>query len=382
METLPGFCQCLLAVPIKAKTKPNRLPTVHDVAKAAGVAVGSVSRALNDHPDVSPDIRDRIIAAARSLNYSRLRRKRAQPIASGPGFATGVRLGLICFGMEDALVQLPVVSAALHGIEAAVSAEGGSLMLANIPRGDRVPAFLMEHQVAGVIVKGPNVGLLPSEKENELLHYIYQLPHVWLLGQLPNARGDHCNFDQEIAGRLAAEHLRDKGHVHVAFLNPKPGHAQFEKVKLAFCVATQGFGHRADVIEPPRTQNLTWPLPAVSSQEKVEVLVRQWADRPAGQRPTAIAVGADTTAVQIYAVLAKLGIKVGKDVGIVSCNDERSLIMGLHPSLTTIDVRADAVGRNAVARLLWRVSHPGDAPPARILIEPTLTERNSVQTVR
>src|SRR5687768_6343185 len=116
--------------------------TVRDVAKAAGVAVGSVSRALNQHPDVSEDIRERIFAAAKSLNYARLRRRRrpvAAPLRNGSTHA-GPRLGLICFGMEDALVHLPVMGAAMHGIESAVAAEGGTLMFACIPKGDRVPA--------------------------------------------------------------------------------------------------------------------------------------------------------------------------------------------------------------------------------------------------
>jgi DNA-binding LacI/PurR family transcriptional regulator len=284
--------------------------------------------------------------------------------------------------MEETLVQLPVVSAAMHGIEVAVAEEGGSLMFANIPRGERLPAFLAERQVDGVIVKGPNVGLLPSAHDNELLRRIYELPHVWLLGQLPNAKGDHCNFDQELVGQLAAEHLRSKGHVHVAFLNPKPGHAQFERVKRAFCAATQTFGHRADILEPTAPVNLTWPLPAVSADDKVNKLVLQWAAAKPAQRATAIAVGADTTAVQMYAAFARLRIRVGRDVGVISCNDERSLIMGLHPALTTIDVRADAIGRSAVARLLWRVTHRGDEASARTLIEPRLIERDSVPRLR
>lgn len=366
-----------MASPVSAKASPKlrNLPTVRDVAQAAAVAVGTVSRAMNGHAAVNSAIRERVLAAARRLNYTRLRRKPAAG-AQNPTRA-GVRLGLICFGMEDTLVHLPVVSAAMHGIEDAVAAEGGSLMFANIPRGDRVPGFLAENQVAGVILKGPNVGLLPPESENRLLQFIYRLPHVWLLGQLNNAQGDHCNFDQSIAGRLAAEHLRQKGHAHVAFLNPKPGHAQFENVKRAFCLAAEGLGLRATVYEPPTPADLSWPLPAISSQETVDTLVRQWAAQRPAQRPSAIAVGADITAVQMYATFAKLGIQVGRDVGVISCNDERSLIMQLNPALTTINVRADAVGRNAVARLLWRINHR-DAAPARILVEPVLTERESV----
>jgi DNA-binding LacI/PurR family transcriptional regulator len=353
---------------------------VRDVANAAGVAVGSVSRALNEHPGVSPVIRERILSAARLLGYTRLRRRPARATAPGPMRPGGVTLGLICFGMEDALVQLPVMSSAMHGIESAVAAERGMLMFSNIPRGDTVPAFLAENRVAGVVVKGPNLGELPSPAENALLRHIYQLPHVWLMGKPSNAEGDHCNFDNEIAGRLVAEHLRAKGHTHVAFLNPKPGHTQFEPLKRAFCAAATE--SRVDVFEPERPLALGWPLPAVSSQEIVDMLVARWSALPARKRATAFAVGADTTAVQLYASFARLGIRVGRDVGLVSCNNEQSLVMGLTPALTTIDVRADAIGRTAVARLLWRASHPREEASVRILIEPVLVERESVPQLR
>ncbi len=355
-------------------------PTVRDIARLAGVAVGSVSRALNGHPDLNADLRERILSATRELDYKPLRRRRSGPNGRNARSGEGGKIGLICFGMEDTLVQLPVVSSAVHAIEEAASLSGGTLMFANIPRGDRLPAFLSEKLVSGVILKGPNMGLLPPESESELLRAIYRLPHVWLLGQLPNAHGDHCNFDHEIAGRLAVDHLREKGHQHVAFLNPKPGHAQFEPLKSAFMYSAGLAGMKVDVFEPAADQAIKWPLPAISTQAKVDALAREWARARPRQRATAIAVGADSAAVQLYSALGKIGVRPGRDVGIVSCNDEQSLIMSLDPGLTTINVGAEMVGRNAVARLAWRLAHGNADRPARILVEPKLTVRDSVPT--
>jgi len=355
---------------------------VRDIARLADVAVGSVSRALNGHPDLNVDLRERILNAARELGYTPLRKRRTNAQPRRGGLGDGGRIGLICFGMEDTLVQLPVVSAAVHGIEEAVSLSGGTLMFANIPRGDRLPPFLAEKQVSGVILKGPNMGLLPPESESELLRAIYRLPHVWLLGQLPNARGDHCNFDHEIAGRLAANHLREKGHTHVAFLNPKPGHAQFEPLKAAFMYSALQRGMKVDVLEPASDKVPSWPLPAIASEAVVEALVAEWAKVRARQRATVIAVGADSTAVQLYAALNKIGVRPGRDVGIISCNDERSLIMSLNPSLTTINVGAETVGRNAVARLAWRLAHGNEDTAVRILVEPKLVVRDSIPELK
>lgn len=355
--------------------------TIHDVAKAAGVSAGSASRALNNQANVGTALRERVLMAAQRLNYKRLRKRTSKSQSKQLLSTESLNIGFICFGMEDELVNLPVVSTALHGIETAVGLKGGTLMIANIPKGDRVPAFLSEGKISGLIVKGPNQGELPSPSENKLLEQIYRYPLIWLMGRLDNAIGDHCNFDQEMAGRLAAVHLHAKGHRHIAFINPKPGHTQFEFVKRAVVDWGQRLGCTVDEFAPKFAPKFVWPLPAMTSPTIVSELVQRWAEEPRSKRATAFVVGADTTAVQVYRALACRGIKVGRDVGLVSCNDERSLVMGLDPPLTTINVRAEVIGQNAVGRLHWRLSHPEDKTPCRLLIEPVLVERESVPTL-
>ena len=351
--------------------------TITDVAKAADVALGTVSRVLNNHADVNAEIRTRVLEAARRLNYTRIRqRKISRDHANGQTVVGNI--GLIFFGMEDTLAQLPVVGAALQGIESALSGRGRNLMLASIPKGDRVPPFLLEKRIEGLILKGPNQGLLPSESECELLTHIYRYPHVWLIGRLANARGDHCNFDTEAAGRLALEHFWAKGHRRIAFFNPKPGQSQFEKLKNGFLNAAARIGCEASLLESEPSDKLVWPLPATTLQPKVNALVDRWSALPLKNRPTALFVPSDRTAVQLYSALERRGLRAGTDVSVISCNNEQSLLSDLHPALTTIDVHAEAIGRHAVDQLLWRIAHSGDALPVQVLVEPQLVERDSV----
>lgn len=352
--------------------------TITDVAKAADVALGTVSRVLNNHADVNAEIRARVLAAARALNYTRLRQRRDPRERLNGGDSAVGNIAVIFFGMEDTLAQLPVVGAALQGIESALSGHGRNLMLASIPKGDRVPPFLLEKRIEGLILKGPNQGLLPTEEECELVAHIYRWPHVWLMGRLANAKGDHCNFDTEIAGRLVVEHLRAKGHRRIAFMNPKPGQSQFEKVKWAFFAAATRLGGEAMLLEAEPSEKLLWPLPATTLQHKVNALVDRWAKVPADTRPTALFVPSDRTVVQLYSALERRGLRVGKDVSVVSCNNEQSLLMDLHPAPTTIDVHAEIIGRRAVDQLRWRIAHPEDVLPTQVLVEPTLVERDSV----
>ncbi len=358
-------------------SKKNKV-TITDVAKSAGVAVGTVSRVFNNHSDVNPDIASKVRDTAHQLGYRRIRQRRSSREIPARRNGTAGDIGIVFFGMQDTLVQLPVVSTSLQGIESSLSAHGRSLLIANIPNGDRTPPFISEGRVEGLILKGPNQGELPSENDSELLRYIYRIPHVWVMGRLHNAKGDHCNFDTDTAGRLVAEHLRAKGHKRVAFMNPKPGQVQFEKVKSAFLYHAHRLGLDGTLLEVAPPGKLTWPLPATTIQDNVDALTQLWAQTPVKSRPTAIFIPSDRTALQLYTSLERLKMRVGADVSVVSCNNEKSLVMNLSPTLTTIDVHADFIGRRAVDQLLWRIQHPGENLSMQILVEPTLIERSSV----
>jgi DNA-binding LacI/PurR family transcriptional regulator len=355
----------------------NKPATITDVAKAAAVSLGTVSRVLNNAADVNADIRARVLTAARELNYARLRQRRSAPPAPD-GIAPVGNVAMIFFGMEDTLAHLPVVGAALQGIEHALAGHRRNIMFANVPSGDRVPPFLAENRVEGLILKGPNQGLLPSESECDLLAQIYRLPHVWLMGRLPNARGDHCNFDTLAASALVVAHFKAKGHHRIAFMNPKPGQTQFERLKTGFFASAAQHGCEAVLLESDRQDQLAWPLPATTVQDKVNELLERWMKIPARSRPTGVFVPSDRTAVQLYSALERRGLRAGVDLSVISCNNEQSLLMDLNPGVTTIDVHAEFIGRRAVDQLLWRMKHRDVSLAVQVLIEPTLVERASV----
>ncbi len=353
--------------------------TITEVARAAGVSVGTVSRVFNNRSDVNAGIREKVWATANRLGYQRIRQRRNSGPAAGEGLPTGTGdIGIVFFGMEDTLVQLPIISYAVQGIESRLSTLGRSLLLANIPAANRIPHFIGEGRVKGLILKGPNQGELPSASQVELIRACYSLPHIWLMGRLPGAKGDHANFDTDIAARLAAEHLHAKGHRRVGFLNPKPGQNQFERLKSSFLFSAQRLGMEASLLESAPRANATWPLPATTSQDAVAELCTRWAQARPSERPTALFIPSDRTAVQVYSTVKQLGIRIGTELSLISCNNERALIGILHPDLTTIDVHADIIGQRAVDQLLWRIEHPADPHPVQVLVEPSLVERHSV----
>jgi DNA-binding LacI/PurR family transcriptional regulator len=162
-------------------------------------------------------------------------------------------------------------------------------------------------------------------------------------------------------------------------MNPKPGQTQFEKVKRSLLSYAPDFDIEATLLEHERPDVPHWPLPAITQPENVDELAQAWVQTPKNKRPTAIFVPSDRTAVQLYSALERRNLRIGRDVSLISCNNESSLITPLHPGLTSVDVHPEAVGRRAVDQLLWRIEHRNEPGDIQLLLEPTLCVRESVK---
>lgn len=356
-------------------------PTVIDVAAVAKVAVGTVSRVLNSPGSVGADIRQRVLAAIASTNYKPLRRHRKAAADSAPARRQRGNFGVLLIGMDDTLTHLPVITEVLHGVELAMAAEGMNLMLANVPSADRIPAFLAKGQVDGLIIKSPLLGDLRTCASPTLVEAINRIPHVWLLGKPGSGEGDICGTDADSGARIATEYLQARGHRRVGYLHPRAGQTRAEGLKRSLSLHAQRLGLHVTAFENPAPENVRWPLPAITSPHDIAPLLGRWEAMPASERPTALVVTADSIAVQLYHALHAKGLRVGHDVSLLSFNHEKPLVMGLNPALTTIDIRAEAIGRRAVEQLLWRIRNKTESTPTKILVEPRLVEGASVATL-
>lgn len=352
-------------------------PTIVDVARVADVAIGTVSRVINTPDAVRADIRQRVLDAIAKTNYRRRRQRRQRPTDAIRRRRRG-NFGIILIGMDESLAHLPVITEALHGVELATAAEGVSLMLANVPHADRVPAFLTKNQVDGVILKSPLLGDFKACVSPSLVTAISRIPHVWLIGRPDNAAGDVCAMDTDAGARLAVEYLHGMGHRRIGYMHPRPGQARSESLKLSFAVYAQRLGLNLQPFERALSEPVRWPLPAITEPTDLMPLLDRWQAMPLDARPTAMLVPADSIAVQLYAALRQRNIKVARDLSVLSFNHEKPLVLGLNPPLSTIDIRAETIGRRAVERLIWRIEHPEDMVPTKTVVEPVLVEGKSV----
>jgi LacI family transcriptional regulator len=347
--------------------------TLREIAAAANTSVSTASRALNGHPAISAETVGKVREAAARLRYqARQSLRRPDPAQT----LVKKNIAMMSLEMDRSLVALPVVSAAFHGAEAALSRAGAHVQLAHIPDLDSIPAGLDLQQLDGLILAGAMQGDLLARSSSRLVSLLRDLPTLWLLGRPTGAWGDAVMAHDYAAGAMAAEYLADRGHRQLAVVNPKPDHLLFMRREDGFLAAARRRGLDVDWFCHTPPGGWTRPLAAPTHVDAVQELVDQLLAAP--RRPTAIFAVADSVAALVYRALAVREVRVGREISVISANNERPLIDALHPHLTTIDIHPDEIGRLAVEQLALRLTDPCPRPETELQVRPTLVEGESV----
>ena len=240
---------------------------------------------------------------------------------------------------------------------------------------DEIPKSVATQRIHGLLAKGALYGQLIRSADTKLIKRLKEIPTVWFLGRPQGADwGDVVESNDAEGGRLAAEHLLQHGHQRIAILDPKPDQVTLGQRCASFTwhATQQGakvenvFGEKAD---------WTLPLRPVSDLRLVDDLVGKLLKLRS--KPTALFCPADSITAMVYRACARRGIQVGKDISVVSCNNELPLLAGLYPEVTTIDVCAEQIGRQAVEQLIWRLDHR-ESQPVSVSVQPQLVEGMSV----
>ncbi|OUT58842.1 MAG: hypothetical protein CBB71_12280 [Rhodopirellula sp. TMED11] len=347
--------------------------TVKDVAKAADVSIGTVSRVLSGEPNVTAETARRVMNAVDQLGYSRLRKRKHDP----DGMQLGRKnIAMLLLGMDRSLATLPSVACGIHGAESALSKAGANVLLSDVPSVDSVPTSIVRQNLHGVLAKAALQGKLFESADAGLLERLRAVPTVWFLGRPQGADwGDVVESNDHEVGKLAAEYLLHRGHRRLAIIDPKPDHVTLSQRCVSFSWHAGEGGAKVEKVLGDR-KDWTLPLHPVDDVEMVDKLVGRLLKRRS--KPTAIFCPADGITAMVYRSFARRGLQMGRNMSLISCNNELPLLSGLYPEVTTIDIRAEQIGRQAVDQLIWRLGH-AEAPTVSVSVQPGLVEGMSVK---
>jgi LacI family transcriptional regulator len=184
--------------------------TIEDIACAAGVAPSTVSRALQNHPRISPQRRSAIQALAAEMGY--------RPSQVARSLVTGQTrtLGVVVTDVTD-----PYVAEVMKGAEAASRSAGYSLLFAMSNRDPEqeiaAARMLLDRQVDGMIV----ISSRAAGRYAALIEGQPRLPLV-LVNNVPPPGAYSVRMDNEAAARDALTYLQGLGHRRIAFVEGPP----------------------------------------------------------------------------------------------------------------------------------------------------------------
>ncbi len=317
--------------------------TIYDLAREAGVGIGTVSRCLNNHPSVSAETRAKVLAVVRRLSYQP--HAYAQRLASRK---TNTIAAIIPYFTNYFFVQI------LQGVQDRAGEYGFDLILYGVNDPSQVEYYLRRSLHRGHV--------------DGVLYFSMQLPEHYVSKfqqmQLPLVLVDsyHPQFDSiRVKNRegamVATRHLLQLGHRTIAMINAsletQPARERLEGYRAALDEFGVPFVKERIAIEGTDRQDGFDREAGRASMKKLLAL------RGSGDPITAVFIASDVQAIGALEAARDGGVRVPEDVAIVSF-DDIELAQGAR--LTTMRQPMYEMGRLALERLFSRIKDRSAQP--------------------
>lgn len=325
--------------------------TINDVARAAGVSLGTVSNALN-HPDkVRPDTRELIDEAIARLGY--VPNQAARHLAGSESRVIGLALPRLDHAFSLQIANGAQAESRAHGYDLLIASAGNDDILEN-----HYMRYFMGAHMAGVLVQPMATASWKPTLEKTTVPVVYLDVHSASLD-------NYVAADNEAQGRLIAEHAITCGARRIAVI----GEAKFAQLVLrvrGICDVARDASVGVELIGLG-----DWN----TAQDGFEV-GRLLASRAEGERPDIVIGLTDVLAAGALDGICSVGLRVPDDMLVAGC-DGNPLAWGGLVALTTIASPGYEIGRQGVQLLLAQIA--GDAPgdARREVASPGLIERES-----
>lgn len=329
----------------------NKRPTIRDVAREAGVSYGTVSRVLNNQPDVAADTRAQVQRIVEKMGYQR--NLGAQMLSTHQSNIIEIIVMDVHFGIILPRLGQYTNAAGYSTIYSECTQENFATTL------DKAAARLVD----GIILYAPRLEM-PDEELLEISHGIPIVRRDYVI----DSKLTWVGYSQSHATRLAVQHLIDYGHQQIAeitgsldFINPRLRHDTWQSM-----LVSNGF-------EPGPSFKGDYSTFAKAMKAGYDG-VCTFLER--GTAFTAIMTVNDFVAMGAISALHEHGLKVPEDVSIVSFDDD-AVASYLIPPLTTVKFDFSIQNKLASQFLFEQINDPEYTHHQHVLI-PELIVRQSV----
>lgn len=320
---------------------------VTDVAKLAGCAPATVSRALNNPDKVSREKRERVESAMRQLGY--VRNHAARALRSQRSHMIGVLIPTLDYALYARMVGAATARFSEAGFSTLIATFGYDL--------DTEAAearLLLERGADALVLVGQN-----HRPTLDAMLDQFGVPYVCTYTLRPDGVHPTVGFDNAEAAARLARHLIQLGHRRISVISgiTKDNDRTSERlngIKAEFTLRSIACG-AGTIVERPYS---------ISDGREACALLLSRGDL----RPTAIICGNDVLAFGAIVECRSRGLRVPEDVSIVGF-DNLDFSLHSNPPLTTIDVPTDEMGKAAANFIIAKLNSSQVARHSRIEVD-------------
>lgn len=327
--------------------------SIYDIAKSLNVSASTVSRALQDHPRISLEVRKKVQRKALELNYKPNR------------MAVNLKLGKSnTIGVVVPNINRNFFSSVIDGIEEEAYKAGYDVLICQSQE-----SYEKEKKVINSLAQGKVDGVIASiaSGTHEYAHYNklenYGIPLVLFdraSDQVDSA--GTVTVDDYRGGYMVVEHLIRQGRKRIFHF------AGFQHVAV-------WYNRYRGYLDAMKANNITvgedWVSYGDITQENGQLLAQRIAEME--NKPDAVFCTSDFVALGLMLELKKFGIRIPEDIAICGFANEPIDAL-VAPSLSSVDQFSKRIGQQAARMLLDQLN--GETP-ANIVIEPELVIRDS-----
>jgi DNA-binding LacI/PurR family transcriptional regulator len=270
--------------------------TIRDVAKHAGVGVGTVSRVLNNSESVRESTRLKVLSAIEELNYSPS--SVARYLSGGKAMALGVT---VPFFTNDSVVRR------LQGVVSVIGSSDYDLVLFDVENSENHDELLtnitQRSFVDGLLI----LSMLPAERDMEQVLEV-GIPIVIVDSYHPDLPS--ITVDNEVGAWKATNHLLDLGHQRIGYLSDYPGN-----LFNSSPVVDRFAGFRRALQEAGIEYNPEFYAESTIDRNDAHEKVFKILDGV--DRPTAVFAYCDIQAIGVMEAARELGLRVPQDLSII-----------------------------------------------------------------
>ena len=332
-----------------------------DIAEDLGLSIVTISKVLRNHPDIADDTRERVLKRIKELDY--------QPNIMARSLVTG-RSYLVGLVVPDLLH--PFFAELAKSLSEAVGKHGYSTIISSSEEDPELEAREIQ-QLAGRRLDALVIASAGSDPQPFLRLDRLGVPYVLLDRELPGLSASFVGIDDEMAGRIATEHLIDQGCKNIAHIRGREnstGIKRFEGYRRALKSAGLPY---SEALVVSRT-NVDINSERMGA-EAMRLLLKQ--------RPLLDGVFAhnDPLAIGAMEAIFEAGLRVPEDIAVIGCANLHYDHL-LRVPLSSVDQNSQGIGERC-AEILLGILESKKRPPLRsIILEPSLVVRASSQRAK